>query len=174
MNIALNQILDLVGKLDDSLGDDVPRERFRRFLRENVLEVGQLRDYEEVIKTLVGKEGIYAFGERTPGRKHLKPGDWICFYAAGRGIVAHAKVVSAPEKKPHPRVRHPERYQWTFHLDNIALYLNEPVIVDTALRNHLDAFRGKDPNEYWSWFVQATRKITEHDFEILTRRQAES
>ena len=44
MSITLNQILALVGKLDDSPGDDTPRERFRRFLKENVNEGGQVRD----------------------------------------------------------------------------------------------------------------------------------
>ena len=52
MSITLKQILDLVEKLDDSPGDDTPRERFRRFLKENVKEVGQVRDYvEECIRT---------------------------------------------------------------------------------------------------------------------------
>jgi hypothetical protein len=125
---------------------------------------------EEVIQTLVGQERIYAFGERTPGRKHLKPGDRICFYATGKGVVAHARVISAPEKKPHHRVRQPERYPWVFRLDNITLYLDEPIIIDAALRSRLDAFRGRDLNKSWAWFVQATRKITEHDFDIVARR----
>ncbi len=49
MSIALplSQILALVGKLDDAPGDETPRERFRRFLKENVREVGQVRDYVE-------------------------------------------------------------------------------------------------------------------------------
>jgi hypothetical protein len=45
--ISLNQILALVGKLDDASGADTPRERFRQFLEKNVLEVGQVRDYVE-------------------------------------------------------------------------------------------------------------------------------
>jgi hypothetical protein len=36
MSISLSQILALVGKLDDSPGEDTARERFRRFLKENV------------------------------------------------------------------------------------------------------------------------------------------
>jgi hypothetical protein len=40
MSITLNQIWALVGKLDDSPGDDTPRERFRRFLKENVILPG--------------------------------------------------------------------------------------------------------------------------------------
>jgi len=127
---------------------------------------------EEVIQTLVGKERIYAFGERTPGRRHLKPGDWMCFYASGKGVVAHAQVVSAPEKKAHPKVRHSEKYPWVFCLKNARLYLDEPTVIDAALRSRLDAFHGRDPGKSWAWFVQATRKITEHDFLMLTRQQA--
>jgi len=45
MNITLSEILDLVGKLDDSPGDDTGRERFRRYLGKNLLAPGQIRDY---------------------------------------------------------------------------------------------------------------------------------
>jgi hypothetical protein len=128
---------------------------------------------EEVVGTLVGQEKIYAFGERTPGRKRLKPGDWICFYATAKGVIAHAKVTSSPEKKKHPRVRHPEKYPWTFRLDNTRLYLEEPVVIDGATRTRLEAFEGRDPDQSWAWFVQATRRIAERDFKTLTRHRAE-
>jgi len=45
MNMTLREILGLVGKLDDAVGSETPRERFRAFLRENVTDVGQIRDY---------------------------------------------------------------------------------------------------------------------------------
>ena len=125
---------------------------------------------EEVIQTLVGQERVYAFGERTPGRKHLKPGDWICFYATTKGIVAHAEVVSMPERKPHVRVRHSEKYPWVFRLEGTQLYLDAPIVLDTVVRSQLDAFRDRDPNKTWAWFVQATRRISARDFSILTRR----
>ena len=47
MSITLKEILGLVGKLDDTSGDETSRERFRRFLKENITEVGQIRDYIE-------------------------------------------------------------------------------------------------------------------------------
>ena len=128
----------------------------------------EVKTAEGVIQTLVGEEKIYAFGERTPGRQHLKVGDWICFYSTGKGVVAHAKVDSRPEHKPHPRVRHPEKYPWVFCVKDIHLYLDKPIVIDAALRAELDVFRGRDPNKSWAWFVQATRKITEHDFQLLT------
>jgi hypothetical protein len=52
MTFSLKQILALVGNLDDSPGEHVPRARFREFLKANVTEVGQIRDYiEECLRT---------------------------------------------------------------------------------------------------------------------------
>ena len=129
---------------------------------------------EECISILVGEERIYAFGERNPGRKHIKPGDRICFYATGKGVVADARVVSRPERNPHPKVYHPEKYPWVFRLGNATFYIDEPIVIDAEVRTRLDAFQDRDPNRPWAWFVQATRKISEHDFSILTRAEAES
>jgi hypothetical protein len=123
----------------------------------------------DCVKSLVGAHGIYAFGERTPGRTHIKPGDWLCFYAAGDGVIAHARVRSAPEKRPDERVAHPQDYPYTFRVQDQRLYAEKPVVLDATVRQRLDAFRGRDPDRPWAWFVQATRKITEHDFRLLTR-----
>lgn len=125
---------------------------------------------EEEIDTLVAKERIYAFGERTPGRRSLKPGDWICFYATTKGVVAHAQVISLAQKKLHPKVRHAETYPWVFSLERVKLYLDDPVVLDAELRSKLDAFQGRDKEKGWSWFVQTTRRITVHDFNLLTRQ----
>lgn len=127
---------------------------------------------EEVVHKLVGEEKIWAFGNRTPGRQEIKPGDWICFYASGKGVVAHAQVASYPEKKPHAAVRHSDQYSWTFRLRNPVLYLDNPVVIDPELRVKLDSFAGRDPNKAWAWFVQATRKLpSEKDFLLLTRQK---
>jgi len=124
---------------------------------------------EQVIETLVGQEKIYAFGERTPGRKHLKPGDWLCFHASGKGVIAHARVLSKPEKKHHPKVRHPDKYPWIFRVGDAKLYLDDPVVIDSEIRAKLEAFKNRDLEKSWGWFVQATRRISSHDFKILTR-----
>jgi hypothetical protein len=84
---------------------------------------------EEGVQELVGQEGIYAFGKRTPGRKHLKPGDWICFYASGTGVIAHARVASEPKWEPSDKVNNPELYPWTFRVDSAKLYLDDPVVM---------------------------------------------
>jgi len=127
------------------------------------------RKADEVVKTLVSESGIYAFGDRTPGRNHLKPGDWICFYATGKGVIGHAKVMSRPDKNPHPKVIDSEKYPWTFRVGEAKLYLDNPIKIDAELRKILDAFKGKDLGKHWGLFVRATNKISENDFKLLTR-----
>jgi hypothetical protein len=139
-----------------------------------VFWITPVKDHEnetalECVENLVGKVHIYAFGERTPGRKRLKLGDWICFYANTIGVVGHARVASAPERKPHPKVIDPESYPYTFRLESPKLYIDNPVILDAARRTQLDAFQSRDPERPWAWYVQGTHKITKHDFELLTR-----
>lgn len=123
---------------------------------------------DECIQSLVGEEKIYAFGERTQGRRHLKPGDYICFYVTGKGVAAHAQIASRPEREEHPKVHHTERYPWVFRVKDVQIYLENPTVIDADLRSQLDAFKRRDSNKTWAWFVQATRKITEHDFKVLT------
>ncbi len=128
---------------------------------------------EKVLVKLIEKEGIYAFGERTPGRRYLKPGDLICFYVAGKGVVAHGLVISRPEHKPHHAVHDTERYPWVFGIKDVELYLDKPIVIDALLRTRLDSFKGRDASRGWSWFVQTTRRISRRDFDILTGSSTE-
>jgi len=124
------------------------------------------RTADESIKSLLGEANIYAFGDKTPGRRHLKTGDHICFYSAGKGVVAHAHVASRPKRKKS--THRSEQSQWVFQVTDVHLYLEAPIIIDAALRSRLDAFKNSDPGKSWAWFVHATRKITENDFNVLT------
>jgi hypothetical protein len=56
MSISFNQLLQLVGRLDDQPGFDSPRERFRRFLTEEVVDL-------HLAAALVD-EGQHALGEQ--------------------------------------------------------------------------------------------------------------
>jgi len=133
------------------------------------VQSNEFRTSEECVDTLVRKNKVYAFGQRTPGRKQIKEDDMICFYATGKGVIAHAQVKSRPENKPHPVVTKPEKYPWTFKVGNEKLYYDNPIVIDSKLRSKLDEFEGRDPEKPWAWFVQATRKLTQHDFELLTK-----
>jgi hypothetical protein len=56
MNISLTQLLELVGILDDSPGENTPRERFRKHLSDNVKEIGELRDLIEACLREAGEQ----------------------------------------------------------------------------------------------------------------------
>lgn len=146
--------------------EEVPEVERKYWLTPVKSEEEQTAD--ECIQSLVGEERIYAFGERTPGRRHLKPDDYICFYSTGKGVIAHAQIASLPERKEHPKVRHTEQYPWIFRVKDVHIYLENPVVIDVTLRSQLDAFKNRELNKAWAWFVQATRRITEHDFKVLT------
>ena len=47
MDVNLEQILSLVGNLNDSMGDDASQSRFRNFLYNSINEIVQIRDYVE-------------------------------------------------------------------------------------------------------------------------------
>ena len=122
---------------------------------------------EETIRALLD-HGEYVFGDRTPGRKKLKPGDQLAFYESGKGVVACAEVASSPELRKVAHVRHAEKYPWAFKVRNVRYFFDRPVAIDSEIRAKLEAFRGRELQRSWSWFVQGTRKLTQHDFEVLT------
>ena len=122
------------------------------------------------LQRLIVEENIWAFGEKTPGRKSVKPGDWVCFYLSKKGVVAHGQVSSNPTYLKHPNVRDPEKYPWVFKLINTVVYPESPTRLDGSLRKRLDSFKDRDPNKRWGWFVQSNRKITEYDFNNLIKK----
>jgi hypothetical protein len=129
-----------------------------------------LQTAETVIEMLVGEERMFALSNKGSTKSAVKPGDWICLYASGKGVVAHARVKSVPERKVHPKVDY-RRYPWLVSLEERYLYLSHPRVINTALRSHLDAFHTREPAGQWSWFVQRARRVSRHDFTMLTRQE---
>lgn len=56
MSVTLDELLQLVGRLDDTPGFDTPRERFRRFLLERVTDVPTARALIEQCQRSVGEQ----------------------------------------------------------------------------------------------------------------------
>ena len=63
---TLKGIFELIGSLDDKPGEDTPRERFRRYIRNNIIEIGQIRDYVEESLRNPGELTDLAFGNLGP------------------------------------------------------------------------------------------------------------
>lgn len=123
---------------------------------------------ETIIQKLVGERKAYAFGWKAHGRKSLKVGDWICFYIAKRGIVGHAKVISPPQETIHDWIPHAERFPWVFNLEDVQLYLPHPIRLELTTRKQLEAFKGRENEENFGWFVQSTHRISQNDYAVLT------
>lgn len=113
---------------------------------------------------------IWGMRQSTPGRKHLRIGDYVCFYAAKVGVVAVAEIAGesnqfiAAADAPEP-INDESVYR--VPLKNVR-WLPRPIPLDKDLRIQLDAFKGRNPNGIWAWFIQSTRNVTEHDFRLLT------
>ena len=56
MNITLNELLTLLGRLDDAPGFDTPRERFRRFLIDHITDIQTARPLIEECQRSVGEQ----------------------------------------------------------------------------------------------------------------------
>jgi hypothetical protein len=123
----------------------------------------------DALDRLLVEEKIWAFGNNTPGRKAIKPGDWACFYLSGKGVVAHAQVASNPAYLKHPSVKDLEKYPWVFQLTDVRTYDRSPVRLDGSIRRNLEAFMDRDPDSSWGWFVQSNHRISEGDFKQLIR-----
>lgn len=102
--------------------------------------------------------------------KHLEIRDWLCFYATGKGIVAHAQIASTPENKPHPKVPNSELYPWVIRLKNQKLYSDNPTVINANILNRLEAFKNHDLSK-WAWLVHKTLKISKNDFGVLTKTE---
>lgn len=132
----------------------------------------------EQIQRLIINEKIWAYGVNTPGRHAVKPNDWACFYLSEKkGVVAHAQVKSSPMKMKHPKVKNPDLYPWIFDLNEITIYLDNPIKLTKSLREKLDYFQKENPIDTknavknWGVFVMNNKEISKHDFMMITRQQ---
>ena len=125
---------------------------------------------EEVLRCWLGAN-MWGMGRSTPNRTRMQPGDGLCFYANRVGIVAHARLAAPPEElvtaEEWPESSKMESEVFKVPLEGVT-WLPTPIAIDEELRRRLDAFSDKKASPVWSWFVQTTRKLSEHDFHILT------
>lgn len=122
--------------------------------------------------------GRWGMRRSTPNRTNLKAGDLVCFYAKGHGVAALATVtgpattILAEDEIPLPRG---DDHDDVFGVPLTDVkWLETPVMIDTALRASLDAFVGKPiTGKGWAWLVQTSRKVSAHDFAILTGQSSQ-
>ncbi len=150
-------------QVDEETGDDAAEYYLTS------AQQGHSESAEEMVCRLL-RENIWAFRENTPLRDRVNPGDWICFYAAGNGVIGHGRVRIPPGEDPETgeKARNMDLSSYPLALDSVQLYPDEPTVIDVDMRKRLDAFEGRDPSTAWGWFVHTLRRISRHDFSLLT------
>jgi hypothetical protein len=69
------------------------------------------------------------------------PGDWVCLYVPGKGILGHAQLTAIIDAGASV-VRHSERFRRVFGLEHVDLYAEAvvpPVDIEQALTSGLAA-----------------------------------
>ena len=120
-----------------------------------------------VTKDLVLRRHMFAMRETVHTKTHIVCGDRICFYVTGCvGVIADACVASEPHHENDPRITYDGMFPMVIQLDEVYSQ-DQPIVLDSGLRERLDAFAGRTPGRPWSWFVRTMHTVSEHDFNRL-------
>ena len=83
---------------------------------------------EEFLELVVGRRQIYGI-TGSPASPHLvRPGDGLCFFINGRGIVGHARVGATVETANVIRDAH--RFRQLVHVEDVTLHTSQPYALD--------------------------------------------
>ena len=85
---------------------------------------------------------VFGFKSSLERRNPIKPQDRLCFYTAKLGIIADSVAVSSPVNDP--TVISPF-YPFAFAIDNVSLYIQNPINLDSSLRKKLRCFQRERP-----------------------------
>ena len=118
----------------------------------------------QTVPELLQKKRIWGFSDQASAFKLMRPGDQLCIYLSGSGVIGRATVESPPSRDP--AIISP-LFPWYIRLGKVTLFWETPIKV-ARLRSSLDAFAGKPLWRHWNWFVRSNRRLSEHDFSLLT------
>jgi hypothetical protein len=115
---------------------------------------------EEFVELVIGKRQIFGVAENgTPTA--AQPGDQLCLYIPGKGVVGHCHVRSVAEGGTGLREAH--RFTRLLHLEDAVLHVAEPILVEEAIQLRMRATRAdRDRN------AQNLTPISPQEFTRLT------
>ena len=78
---------------------------------------------EQLLEFVVGKRHVLGVTDAAKGQMSSRPGDWVCFFVPGKGIVGHGRVLSLAENGSIRRlVRASDRFERLIRLNDVELY----------------------------------------------------
>ena len=76
---------------------------------------------EQLLAAVVAERRVLAICPAGKLRSQGSPGDWVCFFVPGKGIVGHAQLASIIEDSAKV-VRHARRFSSVYRLTSVTLY----------------------------------------------------
>jgi hypothetical protein len=94
---------------------------------------------EEFVELVIGKRQIFGVAENGNPQNTAQPGDRLCLYIPGKGVVGHCQVRSIAEGASGLRDAH--RFSKLLHLEDAVLHVNAPVPPEEAMQLRMRALR---------------------------------
>jgi hypothetical protein len=81
---------------------------------------------DRLFRSVIAQRRLLAICHAGRFRAEGSPGDWVCFFIPGKGIVGHAQLISVIEDSASV-IRHANRFSRVYRLADVTLY-EQPVV----------------------------------------------
>ena len=146
--------------IDDEISamvQEPPREDRRYWV--NVMSVDPFAPAERLVRSLIGTRQILGINPAPGLEDRVRPGDVICVFVAGRGIVAHAQIAGILTDGSRA-IRDSKRFTHVLRLTSVIVY-DTPVVPAPELTRKLNLAL-TDEGE------AVTASISPREFEAIT------
>jgi hypothetical protein len=92
---------------------------------------------EQIVERVIGKRRVFGLRRTRSRQRAPRPGERVCFYVSGAGIVGHAEILSIVEDGTG--VRDAPRFSHVLHLAEPRLHVSVPVVPSSDLQRRLEA-----------------------------------
>jgi hypothetical protein len=117
---------------------------------------------EEFVELVIGKRQIFGVVENGNPQNTAQPGDRLCLYIPGKGVVGHCQVRAIAEGVTG--LRDPHRFSKLLHLEDAILHVNAPVPPEEEMQLRMRALRA-DRHAHQLTLLSA------HDFAALIHKE---
>jgi len=125
----------------------------------NVMSVDPFAPAERLVRSLIGTRQILGINPSPGLEDRVRPGDAICVFVAGRGIVAHAQIAGILTDGSRI-IRDSKRFTHVLRLTNVIVY-DAPVVPAPELARKLDLALNDEGEA-------VTASISPREFETIT------
>jgi hypothetical protein len=114
---------------------------------------------EEFVELVIGKRQIFGVVENGNPQNIAQPGDRLCLYIPGKGVVGHCQVRSIAQDATGLRDAH--RFSKLLHLEDAVLHVNNPRPPEEEMQLRMRALRADRAAHHLTC-------LSEHEFTVLT------